>query len=179
MKPDFYARADLDDSIDEGVGTAESTTAPQLDGCPGPSSARAVAEDLHHLVEPAQANLAHLQGLGRLDQSVWEIFCELVLNVGLLESSAAWVDDDARAGLNATADRALLGLAAIPAANMQDLQMKIVAYGEGGAHNTARSLMPTMLQAAILADIEHLALAKQPRWLQSWLKRTKAGSGAA
>jgi hypothetical protein len=179
MKPDFHTRADLDDSVDEGVEIAEMATAPKLDACPVAPSSNAVAVDLYRLVEPAEANLAHLQGLGRLDQSIWEIFCELVLNVGLLESTATWIDDDARAGLSAVADRALLGLAAIPAASMEDLQMKIVAYGEGGAHNSARALLPIMLRAAIEADINRLAPAKRPHWLQCWLKRTKAGCDTA
>jgi hypothetical protein len=60
----------------------------------------------------------------------------------------------------------LLGLASIPAADLQDLKTKIAAYEAGGPRNPARGLLMVMLEAAIGADVDRLkpegALAWSP-----------------
>ena len=130
-----------------------------------------IADDIVELTLMTDQNRARFQSMGRCDQSIAEIFCEFAVLTALLESDEAATDVEPRLGLQAAADRALLALAAIPAADQQDLKTKIIAYETGGPRNQARGLMAAMLEAAIGADIDRL----KPR---THLKRQPARRGA-
>ena len=55
------------------------------------------SKNLTNLVA-TDASRNHLRRQGRSDRSIREIFSELVLIVGLLESDKPWIDAEARAG---------------------------------------------------------------------------------
>ena len=125
------------------------------------------SKNLTNLVA-TDASRNHLRRQGRSDRSIREIFSELVLIVGLLVRDKPWIDAEARAGLCAAADGVLLRLMSIPAADLGDLETKVIAYGTGQPLNPARTSMTPMLDAAILADIRRLKPADAPAWLASW-----------
>ena len=125
-------------------------------------------EALAGLSGPPHAVRHYLRRQGWCDRSIRRMFDEY-LSRRLLVSGEPWIDDEVRAGLCAAADQALLGLAAIPAATLAELQTKVGAFQMGEPRNLHREHLETMLEVAILADVARLKPAAIPPWLKRWV----------
>lgn len=126
-------------------------------------------ESMTDLTAVSPNSLAYLRRLGRRDKSIGDIVAELQALLRLFDSAEARADAEVRAGLRAAADRAMLGLAAIPAATLDELHLKILACGSGRALNARREYATTMLEVTIVADINRLEPDGSQCWLRPWL----------